>query len=108
MAAGMFEEGREVYVTAFCNDEEVLRCTANVGNVASCRPTDDVLRWADHAHRVGAHRIRHLAAGARVRVPPDVLQVILLRCQATAAPAQHGCPPGDHKPTRAGALRITP
>ena len=58
MAAGMFEEGREVYVTAFCNDAEVLRCTANVGNYASCRPTDDVLRWADHAHRVGAHRIR--------------------------------------------------
>ncbi len=58
MAAGMFQEGREVYVTAWCTDTEVVRCTASVGNLTSCRPADDVRRWAHHARRVGADRIR--------------------------------------------------
>lgn len=58
MVTGMFQEGREVFVTAWCTHTEVLRCTASVGSHSSCRPADDIRRWAHHAHRVGAHRIR--------------------------------------------------
>ncbi|MEM9084143.1 MAG: JAB domain-containing protein, partial [Planctomycetota bacterium] len=58
MVAGMFRERREVFVTAFCNDEDVLRVTASVGTFNRCRPADDPRRWAHHAGRVGATQIR--------------------------------------------------
>ena len=41
MVHGMFNEGREVFVTAFVNDTNVLRVTATIGSKYSCRASDD-------------------------------------------------------------------
>lgn len=58
MIDGMFQEGKEVYVTAFCNNTHVLRVTANIGSKYSCRPSDNVSLWVENTFRIGANRIR--------------------------------------------------
>jgi len=58
MANGMFQEGKEVFVTAFCNHTHVLKVTANIGSKHSCRPTDEVSLWALNARKNGANNIR--------------------------------------------------
>ena len=58
MFQGMCAENREIFVTAFCNNSEVLRVTATMGSKRSCRNSDDISLWAYHADRVGATRIR--------------------------------------------------
>ena len=57
MANASLREGKEVFVTAFCNNNEVLAVTATVGSRGSCRPSDNVYNWGEKANRIGATRI---------------------------------------------------
>jgi len=58
MANAMLAEGKEVFVTAFCNNDEVLTVTATVGSRGSCCPSDNVHNWGEKANRIGATEIR--------------------------------------------------
>jgi hypothetical protein len=58
LAMAMFTEGREVFVTAFCTEVEVLSVTATVGTARQCRPSDRVENWGQKARRLGASQIR--------------------------------------------------
>ncbi len=58
MARGMLREGREVFVTAFCNDAQVLGVTATIGTKYRCAPSDDVFGWGDKCLLLGATQIR--------------------------------------------------
>ncbi len=58
MVHGMFNEGREVFVTAFVNDTHVLRVTATIGSKYSCHASDDVTLWGEKACEIGATKIR--------------------------------------------------
>jgi hypothetical protein len=67
MIKGMFSEGKEVFVTAFCRGDEVLRVTANIGSKYRCRPADDYTNWGWKAQEMGGTEIRqyhnHLGKG---------------------------------------------
>src|SRR4051812_24780372 len=58
LATAMFDEGKEVFVTAFCTDDEVVAVTATVGTARRCRPSDRVENWGMKASRLGATQIR--------------------------------------------------
>lgn len=58
LALAMFAEGKEVFVTAFCNDIEVLRVTATIGTVRRCGPSDLVENWGMKAQRLEATQVR--------------------------------------------------
>ncbi|NIA10129.1 MAG: hypothetical protein GWP10_10505 [Nitrospiraceae bacterium] len=58
MLVGMSRERNEVFVTAFCNESEVLKVTANVGSRYKSHATDNVNNWPAVARRIGAFQIR--------------------------------------------------
>ena len=58
LALAMFAESREVYVTAFCSENEVLRVTATIGTVNRCGPSDRVENWGMKARQLGATQVR--------------------------------------------------
>ena len=58
LADSMLREGKEVFVTAFCKDNEVLTVTATVGSKNQCRPSDNYSNWGNKAHRLRATQIR--------------------------------------------------
>jgi hypothetical protein len=59
MLQGMQAEQKEIFVTAFCNnDEEVLQVTASVGSRKRCSPADDYTNWGIKAKRIEATEIR--------------------------------------------------
>jgi len=58
MLVGMSRERNEVFVTAFCNESEVLKVTANVGSRYKSHATDNVNNWPAVARQIGAFQIR--------------------------------------------------
>jgi hypothetical protein len=58
MAAGMFCEGREVFVTAFCIEDRVKKVTATIGTDSRCFNSDQISDWPNHAKRLGCIEIR--------------------------------------------------
>jgi hypothetical protein len=58
MVRGMFREGREVWVVAFCRDGQVVRTTASIGSRFRCRPADDPARWPSHLKSLEANELR--------------------------------------------------
>lgn len=58
MINGMQEEQKEIFVTAFCKDGEVLQVTASVGSRSRCSPSDDYTNWGYKANKLGATEIR--------------------------------------------------
>ena len=58
MANAMLKKRKEVFVTAFCNNDHVLTVTATIGSRGSCRPSDNVYNWGEKAKRLGTTEIR--------------------------------------------------
>jgi DNA repair protein RadC len=58
LAMAMFSVQREVWVTVFCNESEVLAVTATIGSKYRCRPSDKIHNWGPRARRLGATQIR--------------------------------------------------
>jgi len=58
MVQGMFEEGKEVFVTAFCTEIDILSVTATIGSKFRCRPSDNYNAWGNKAQMLGATQIR--------------------------------------------------
>ena len=58
MVQGMFSEGKEVFVTAFCKDMHVLSVTATIGSKNQCRPSDNFFNWGEKSKKIGANEIR--------------------------------------------------
>jgi len=77
MIRGMFVEGREVFVTAFADDKDVLRATAKIGNLYSCSAGDNIDMWEWHAKRIGATQIRqyHNHPDVRGRSRPSSMDI---------------------------------
>jgi hypothetical protein len=68
MVQGMKTEQKEIFVTAFCKNGEVLQVTASIGSKYRCSPADDYTNWGYKAQRIGATEIRqyhnHVLKGA--------------------------------------------
>jgi len=58
MVKGMSKEGKEIFVTAFCNDTHVLKVTASIGSKYRCKPSDNCQNWSEKAIKLGATQIR--------------------------------------------------
>ena len=58
MAKGMIKEDKEVWVTTFCLNGEVLSVTATICNKRSAHPSDNYYSWLNRANRLGATEIR--------------------------------------------------
>jgi DNA repair protein RadC len=58
LARAMFAEVKEVFVTAFCTENEVLRVTATIGTTYRCRPSDRVDLWGQRAVQLQATQVR--------------------------------------------------
>ena len=58
MVKGMLKEGKEIFVTAFCNDTHVLKVTASIGSKYRCRPSDNCHNWGEKAIKLGSTQIR--------------------------------------------------
>lgn len=58
MKQGMLKEGKEIFVTAFCNDTHVLNVTATIGSKNTCRPSDNYYNWGAKSKKIGATQIR--------------------------------------------------
>lgn len=58
MIEGMDREGKEVFVTAFCNKNKVLRVFASIGSKYKCKPSDNYTKWGKRAKKYGATQIR--------------------------------------------------
>jgi hypothetical protein len=58
LARAMFIEVNEVFVAAFCTDDEVLFITATVGTKYRCSSSDSVGRWGHKALAARATQIR--------------------------------------------------
>ena len=58
LAMAMFSVGREVWVTVFCDEREVLAVTATIGSTRRCKPSDKIHNWGAKACRLRATQIR--------------------------------------------------
>lgn len=58
LAVGMCREQKEVFVTCFIREKEVVRFTASIGSPFSCSPSDDPRRWKQHLERMNCDEIR--------------------------------------------------
>jgi len=57
LAAGMFKEGKEVFVTAFMKNNRALRVTATIGREGYCFNSDDLKKWSNHFNRLKCDEI---------------------------------------------------
>jgi hypothetical protein len=69
----MWYEKREIYVTARCRENEVLKITAAIGNRTSCKPTDNIDSRLVHAKRLlcDTARLYHNHPNTPSPSPPD-------------------------------------
>ncbi|MGC2422774.1 MAG: JAB domain-containing protein [Nitrospirota bacterium] len=58
LAIGMWHEKKEVFVTALCNNGNVLKVTATIGSAFSCRPSDNANAWFKNATALNCDEIR--------------------------------------------------
>jgi hypothetical protein len=58
LAAGMYFEEKEVFVTAFIQSGIAVRVTASIGSLRRCAPADSPLEWRHHADRLECDEIR--------------------------------------------------
>jgi hypothetical protein len=58
MAIGMKNEKKEVFVTAFVRQNEVVRVTASIGSPFRCSAADDPRKWPIHYRRLKCDDLR--------------------------------------------------
>lgn len=58
LSFAMHHEVKEVWVTAFCKSNIVLKVTATIGSARSCKPSDSVSSWIDNIRRLRCDEIR--------------------------------------------------
>lgn len=58
MAAGMFCEGKEICVTAFCKSGMVERVSVTIGKSSYCSSSNDIAEWLCHAKKLRCDEIR--------------------------------------------------
>ena len=75
IAIGMLHEQKEVWVTAFCRSENVLKVTSTIGSKFICRPSDSVTSWHKNALRLQCNEVRqyhnHLTSRNFTRPSPQ-------------------------------------
>jgi hypothetical protein len=59
LAIAMHYEIKEVWVTAFCKNNIVLKVTATIGSARRCGPSDDIRNWRSHIRKLGCDEIRN-------------------------------------------------
>lgn len=58
LAVGMNRERKEIWVTCFIRNAEVVRVTAAIGSAFRCSPADDPRYWKKHIERLGCDELR--------------------------------------------------
>ena len=58
MASGMHKEKKEVWVSAFCKQDRVLKVFASIGSARRCRPAENVTMYPEHIRRLNCDEIR--------------------------------------------------
>lgn len=77
IAAGMWAEGREVWVTAFCHHSRVRKVFASIGSARRCKPTENVYAYPNHIRRLECDEIRqyHNHPGPTTRTEPSRIDI---------------------------------
>lgn len=58
LSVAMHHEVKEVWVTAFCKSNIVMKVTATIGSARSCKPSDSISSWIDSVKRLKCDEIR--------------------------------------------------
>lgn len=58
LSVAMHHEVKEVWVTAFCKSNIVIKVTATIGSARSCKPSDSISSWIDNIRRLNCDEIR--------------------------------------------------